>query len=45
MQEHNRFDYSPISKRAPRKLPNGARVGIWVIPNIEHFLFTGHRPR
>lgn len=39
MQEHNRFDYSPISQRTPRKLPNGARVGVWVIPNIEHFLF------
>jgi allantoinase len=39
MQEPNRFDYSPIRDRAPRQLPNGARVAIWVIPNIEHFLF------
>jgi peptidoglycan/xylan/chitin deacetylase (PgdA/CDA1 family) len=39
MQEHDRFDYSPIVQRPPRKLPNDARVGVWVIPNIEHFLF------
>jgi allantoinase len=39
MQEHNRFAYSPISQRPPLKLPNGARVAVWVIPNIEHFLF------
>lgn len=39
MQEHDRFEYSPISQRAPLKLPNGARVAVWVIPNIEHFLF------
>jgi allantoinase len=39
MQEHDRFAYSPISQRPPLKLPNGARVAVWVIPNIEHFLF------
>jgi allantoinase len=39
MQEHNRFNYSPITGRAPRALPGNARVGVWVIPNIEHFLF------
>lgn len=37
--EHDRFDYSPIVDRPQLSWPNGARVAIWVIPNIEHFLF------
>ena len=39
MREHARFDYSPISRRPRWELPNGARVAVWIIPNIEHFLF------
>src|SRR5579871_3914055 len=31
------FDYSPIIDRAPLKWPNGARLAIWVVPNIEYF--------
>jgi allantoinase len=38
-QHHGRFDYSPIVDRRPLRWPNGARVALWVIPNIEHFLF------
>ena len=38
-QEHDRFPYSAIVDRAPLRWPNGARVALWVIPNIEHFLF------
>jgi allantoinase len=38
-QKHDRFDYSPIIDRPPLRWPNGARVAVWVIPNIEHFLF------
>lgn len=38
---HSRFDYSPIVERKPLSLPNGARVALWVIPNIEHFHFDG----
>src|SRR5215212_5724255 len=38
-QQHDRFDYSPIIDRPPLRWPNGARVAVWVIPNIEHFLF------
>jgi allantoinase len=38
-QEHERFPYSAIVDRAPLRWPNGARVALWVIPNIEHFLF------
>ena len=37
--EHDRFVYSPIVERPPLHWPNGARVALWVIPNIEHFLF------
>jgi allantoinase len=37
--EHDRFDYSPIIDRPRLSWPNGARVAVWVIPNIEHFLF------
>jgi peptidoglycan/xylan/chitin deacetylase (PgdA/CDA1 family) len=36
---HTRFDYSPIVDRKPFTLPGGARVALWVIPNIEHFHF------
>jgi peptidoglycan/xylan/chitin deacetylase (PgdA/CDA1 family) len=38
-QEHGRFDYSPIVDRKPLRWPNGARVAVWVIPNIEYFHF------
>lgn len=37
--EHDRFDFSPIIDRPVLRWPNGARVAVWVIPNIEHFLF------
>jgi peptidoglycan/xylan/chitin deacetylase (PgdA/CDA1 family) len=36
--EHGRYEYSPIIDRKPLRLPNEARVALWVIPNIEHFL-------
>jgi peptidoglycan/xylan/chitin deacetylase (PgdA/CDA1 family) len=38
-QDHGRFSYSPIIDRKPLRWPRGARVAVWVIPNIEHFLF------
>ena len=38
-QEHSRFPYSAIIDRKPIRWPKGARVAVWVIPNIEHFLF------
>jgi peptidoglycan/xylan/chitin deacetylase (PgdA/CDA1 family) len=31
------FPYQAIVDRPPVKWPNGARVAVWVIPNIEHF--------
>jgi peptidoglycan/xylan/chitin deacetylase (PgdA/CDA1 family) len=36
---HDRFAYSAIVDRPRLSWPNGARVALWVIPNIEHFLF------
>jgi peptidoglycan/xylan/chitin deacetylase (PgdA/CDA1 family) len=36
---HGRFPYVPIIDRPKLSWPNGARVAVWVIPNIEHFLF------
>src|SRR5512135_2857367 len=35
--EHGRFEYSAIAKRPKWELPDGARVAVWVTPNIEHF--------
>ncbi len=37
MMEHNRFAYSPISRRPKVELPNGARVAVWITPNVEHY--------
>ena len=37
--EHGRFEYSAIIDRPRLFWPKGARVAVWVIPNIEHFLF------
>jgi len=37
--EHGRFDYSAIVDRPKLVWPNGARIAVWMIPNIEHFLF------
>ncbi len=38
-QEHDRFPYSAIVDRPVLRWPGGARVAVWIIPNIEHFLF------
>src|SRR6202789_41251 len=35
--QHNRFAYSPISRRPKVELPNGARVAVWITPNVEHY--------
>ena len=31
------FPYQAIVDRPPVKWPNGARIAVWVIPNVEHF--------
>ena len=33
----NRVDYSPIIDRPIIKWPNGARVALWISPNVEHY--------
>jgi allantoinase len=35
--ENTRYDYSPIITRKPFKLPNQAKVAVWVGINIEYF--------
>jgi allantoinase len=35
--EHQRFEYSAIAHRRPIRLPNEARIAVWIVPNIEHF--------
>ena len=39
-QEHGRFPYSPITDRPKLTWPGGARVAVWVVPNLEHFHFN-----
>ncbi len=38
------FPYSPINRRPRLTWPNGARVALWVIPNIEFFALTEKVP-
>ena len=33
----SRVDYSPIIERPPIRWPGGARVALWIAPNIEHY--------
>ncbi|MBI4529098.1 MAG: polysaccharide deacetylase family protein [Deltaproteobacteria bacterium] len=34
-----RYDYAPIIRRKALKWPEGARIALWVAPNIEYFHF------
>ena len=36
-RDYGPFDYSPIINRPRLTWPNGERVALWVIPNIEYF--------
>jgi allantoinase len=38
------FPYSPIIKRPRLNWPGGARIALWVIPNIEFFSLADHIP-
>jgi len=38
------FSYSPIVNRPPLRWPKGARVALWVIPNIEFFALDDSVP-
>ncbi len=43
--EHGRFAYSPIVDRPVWHWPNGKRLAVWVIPNIEYIHFDTLLPR
>jgi peptidoglycan/xylan/chitin deacetylase (PgdA/CDA1 family) len=34
---HERAPFVPITRRPPLRWPNGARLAVWVVPNIEYF--------
>jgi peptidoglycan/xylan/chitin deacetylase (PgdA/CDA1 family) len=33
----DRAPFSPMPARPPLRWPNGARVAVWVVPNVEHY--------
>src|ERR1700735_2375966 len=37
MRYHERAPFVPITQRPPLRWPNGARLAVWVVPNIEYF--------
>jgi len=41
----DRLSYSAIAERPPLKLPDGARMAVWVIINVEEWDFTQPMPR
>jgi peptidoglycan/xylan/chitin deacetylase (PgdA/CDA1 family) len=41
----DRLAYSPITDRPPLKLPNGARMAVWVVINVEEWDATQAMPR
>ena len=45
MQPTERIAYSAITKRPPLRLPNNARMGVWVIVNVEEWDANQPMPR
>ncbi|GAA5237156.1 polysaccharide deacetylase [Verticiella sediminum] len=41
----DRFDHSAEPDRPPMRWPNGARVALWVAPNIEHYEYLPRHVR
>jgi peptidoglycan/xylan/chitin deacetylase (PgdA/CDA1 family) len=41
----DRIDHSPLPARAPLRWPGGARVALWVAPNIEHYEYLPEKIR
>jgi allantoinase len=35
--QHDLYEYTPWPERAPVTWPGGARLAVWVVPNIEHY--------
>lgn len=47
LEDHGRFDYSPITERNAFAWPDGKRLAFYVALNVEHFTFgdgLGHTP-
>lgn len=44
-EQHDFFDYSPIIHRPSWRWPNGSRVAVWIVPNIEHYEIRDSRGR
>jgi allantoinase len=40
-----RLDYSPIIERPRISWPGGARVAVWVVPNVEHYEYLPQKVR
>jgi peptidoglycan/xylan/chitin deacetylase (PgdA/CDA1 family) len=45
MKPHERLTYSPIAGRAPLALPDGARMVVWTIVNVEEWDIDRPMPR
>src|ERR1700761_4661710 len=45
MLPNERIAYSPIPSRPPLTLPNGARMAVWVVVNVEEWDPTQTMPR
>ncbi|MBO0877318.1 MAG: polysaccharide deacetylase family protein, partial [Pseudonocardia sp.] len=45
MKPTERIDYQPIEGRAPFRLPNGARVAVWLVVNVEEWSDSQPMPR
>src|SRR3984893_16635965 len=45
MRPTDRIAYSPIPDRRPLQLPNGARMAVWVVINVEEWDATQPMPR
>ena len=41
----DRIDHSPLPSRPPLRWPGGARVALWVAPNIEHYEYLPEKIR
>ncbi|MBM3506754.1 MAG: polysaccharide deacetylase, partial [Alphaproteobacteria bacterium] len=40
-----RIDYSPITARPRLAWPGGARLAVWVVPNVEHYEYLPAKTR
>ena len=45
MLPNERIPYSAITNRPPLRLPDGARLAVWVIVNVEEWDIQGPMPR